>query len=126
MVDYISILIALLIICPIIPTWLVYAIVNRIVQHKTRALHFAVNWTTILYILATVMILNMMFERQFIGIVTCLILFVLAIIMIWQWRAKTEVLFGRAVKILWRICFLIFLSSYSILVVYGIAIKIFF
>ena len=109
MINYLSIIIALLITFPFIPTIIVYKVSDKIVKHKLRALHIAINWTTILYIFATIRILNMMFDQQFIGIVIGLILVLLAIIIIWQWKIKTEVLLNKALKILWRLCFIVFL-----------------
>jgi len=124
MVNYVSIIIAFLITFPFIPTIAVYKVCDIIVQHKLRALHIAINWTTILYIFATARMLNMMFNQQFIGIIIGLILLLLTVIIVWQWKSKTEVLFNKAIKILWRLCFLIFLFAYTILVVYGIIIRI--
>lgn len=126
MVNYIGMMIAFLITFPLLPTFLTYKISKKIVNHKLRALHIAINWTTILYILATITMLKNIFGRQFIGIISALILFLLTIIIIWQWKTKTEVLLSRAIKILWRLCFLIFISTYTILAIYGIMIRIIF
>ena len=126
MVNYIGMIIAFLITFPIIPTLIIYKISEKIVRHKWRALHIAINWTTILYILATITMLNIIFEKQFIGIILCLILLLLVIIIIWQWKTRTEVLFNRAIKILWRLCFLIFLVAYMMIATYGIVIRIIF
>jgi len=124
MINYLSVIIALLITFPFIPTIIVYKVSDIMMQHKLRALHIAINWTTILYILASMRILNMMFDQQFIGIIIGLILVLLAIIIIWQWKTNTEVLLNKAIKILWRLCFLIFLFAYTILVVYGVILRI--
>lgn len=126
MVNYLGMICAFFITFPFLPTILVYKISEKIVRNKLRAFHISINWTTILYILATITILNNLFEKQFIGIILGLILFILAIIIIWQWKTRTEVLFNRAIKILWRLCFLIFVSTYTIMVVYGIIIRIIF
>lgn len=124
MINYMSIIIASLITFPFIPTWLVYKVGNKIVQQRWRALHIAINWTTILYIFATMIMLNIIFEQQFIGIILGIILLILAIILVWQWKTKTEVIFSKAIKILWRLCFLIFLFTYCLLMFYGIIVRI--
>jgi len=126
MVNYISMMIAFLITFPFIPSVFVYKVSNKIVHHKLRALHIAIDWTTILYILATLKILNNIFDQQFIGIIFVFMLFLLTIIIIRQWKMNTEVLFNKAIKILWRLCFLIFLFIYIILVIYGIVVRIIF
>src|SRR5690554_2210561 len=126
MVNYMSIIIACLITFPFLSTLLIYKVSKKIVRHKLHALHLAINWTTILYILATIIMLNNIFEQQFIGIILGLILFLLAIIIIWQWKTKTEILFNRAIKIMWRLCFLIFFVAYMMIATYGIVIRIIF
>ena len=126
MINFISMIIACLITFPFVPTLLIYKVSKKIVRHKLHALHLAINWTTILYILATIIMLNNIFEQQVIGIILGLILLFLAIIIIWQWKTKTEVLFSRAIKILWRLCFLIFLVAYMMIATYGIVIRIIF
>lgn len=126
MINYMSIIIAIMITYPIIPTWLVYKIANKLVKQKWRALHITINWTTILYILATIVMLHILFEQYFIGIILGFILLLLAVIIIWQWKTRTEVLFKKAIKILWRLCFVIFLFTYFILAFYGIVIRVFF
>lgn len=126
MVNYLGFIIAFLITFPFIPTLFVYKISEKAVNHKLRAFHIAINGTTILYILATIQMLNMMFEYQFIGIVIGLVLLLLTVIIVWQWKTKTEILIDKAFKILWRLCFLIFLFSYIILSIYGITNRILF
>lgn len=126
MVNYVSIFIAFIITFPFLPTIFVYKISKKVFHHKLRALHSAINWTTILYILATTKMLNNIFEQQMIGIIIGLILLFLAIIIIWQWKTRTEVLFYKALKILWRLCFLIFLLTYTIMVVSSIIIRVIF
>lgn len=122
--NYIGMIIAFLITFPFLSTIFVYVASNKVVQHQLRAFHISINWTTILYILSTNMMLNNIFGQQFIGITIGAILFLLAMIIIWQWKTRTEVLLSRAIKIMWRLCFLFFLSTYIVLVVYGIIRKI--
>lgn len=126
MIDYMIYLIAFLITVPMISTWLIYILGKKIVGHPLKALHMAVNWTTTLYILATLSMLMDIFEQSLVGIFLGIFIFILAIIIIVQWKIRTEVVLGRAIKILWRFCFLFFLLTYSILVVSGITIRVLF
>lgn len=112
--------IALLIAFPIIATLLLYWLSEKIFKHKLKAVHFAVNWTTLLYIIADLILLFILFEWQLTGIVITILLGLLAIIMIIQWKTNTDVQFLKAFKLLWRICFLFFALLYICLVLFGI------
>lgn len=126
MVDAIIYVFALLITVPIITTISVYMICKRIVHYNLKAVHIAINWTTCFYIISSLILLKIILGRPFTGIIIGILLSVLTIIIIYQWRTKTEIVFTRAVKILWRICFLSFFILYNILVLGGIVNRILF
>ena len=126
MVDAIINFIAFMITIPIIATLLVYLLSKKMVRHKGKAFHLAVNLTTILYIFASIILLYIIFESYFIGIILVCFIGTLAIIITFQWRTTTEIIFIRAIKISWRICFLAFFIMYICLVVYGIIERILF
>lgn len=125
MVDFIIYFIAFFITIPIVATWIVYKISLKLFGHKWRAIHIAVNWTTILYMIAVLILLSNMFDQQFIGIMLVLLLSMLGGIIILQWRMSTEVVLSKALKTLWRLCFLIFLFLYICLLLIGIIQRIF-
>lgn len=105
---------------PILATWIVFYISKKIHRHKWRAIHQAVNWTTLLYIFVSIILLKVIFEQYFIGPLLLLLLCMLTFIIVIQWKIKTEVLLVKAIKQLWRACFLLFLFLYLFLVLFGI------
>lgn len=117
-------LIAFFITFPFLATWIVFFISKKIYNHQWRAIHLSVNLTTFLYICSTFVMIKLMFNQYFLGVFLIISISILALIIIIQWKTKTEVLFVRAVKQLWRVCFLMFSILYSILVITGIIIKI--
>ncbi|UJL47844.1 DUF3397 domain-containing protein [Virgibacillus sp. NKC19-16] len=126
MVDFIIYFIAFFITVPILATWIVYKISLRLYDHQWKAIRISVNWTTILYMIAVLILLSDIFDQQFIGIMLVLLLSMLAGIIILQWKARTEVVLTKAFKTLWRLCFLIFLFLYICLVLIGVIQRIFF
>ncbi|OZU90416.1 hypothetical protein CIL03_04525 [Virgibacillus indicus] len=126
MVDYIVYFFAFFITVPFFATLVVYMISRKVHPGKWKAVHKAVNWTTILYIIADIMLISIIFDRQFTGIAAVILLFILTLIIIIQWKTNTEVLFGKAFKTLWRISFLLFLFIYICLLMIGIIQRIFF
>lgn len=105
---------------PILMTWIVYFITNKIVKHQWKAIHFSVQSTAIFYIIAVAILLQNIFHYQFVGIILiCLIVF-LAVILIIQWKKDTEVVLRKGLKVLLRISFLLFGAVYIILIGYEI------
>ncbi|MBP1950618.1 DUF3397 domain-containing protein [Virgibacillus litoralis] len=125
MLDFIIYFIGFIITVPVIATWIVYYISLKIYNHKWKAFHIAVNWTTILYIIAVNTLVKEVFGISFFGIVLVILIGIYTIIIIAHWKIYTEVLFSKAFKLFWRICFLLFLILYFCLVFAGIYLRIF-
>lgn len=120
MLDIVIYLIGLIITVPIVVTWIVYFIGVKMHGHKWTALHKAVNWTTLLYIIAVLVLLQQILGNSFFGIFIILLPSIFTFITIIQWKLKTEVVFRKVFKIFWRICFLMFALLYCLLVFIGI------
>lgn len=125
MLDFIIYFIGLIVTVPIIATWIVYLISVKMYRHKWKAVHNAVNWTTILYIIAVGTLVKEIFGISFFGIILVIIISIYTIIVIAQWKIYTEVIFSKAFKVFWRICFLLFSMLYICLVLIGIYLRIF-
>ncbi|WP_339227597.1 DUF3397 domain-containing protein [Oceanobacillus sp. FSL K6-2867] len=120
MLEYFIYSIAFFITIPLIATALTYIISVKIHRVKLRALHQAVNWTTILYIIAVSIMLNLIVGSSFTGWMVVLFLIALTSVIISQWKYKNEVVFRKAVKIIWRFAFLLYFMVYILLVFIGI------
>lgn len=125
MVNVIIYCIAFFITAPIIATLIMYRLATKRFTHQLKAIHFAANWTVILYMIADLVLIAIIFERQLVSSMFITLISLLAIIVIMQWKVKTEVDFVKAFKLLWRICFLVFLLLYIFLVLFGIVTRIF-
>lgn len=122
--DLFAYFIGTIITIPVIATLVIYFASKKIFGHKWRALHAAVNWTTLLYIIAVVTMLKTIFGNSFPGIILATILAMFAIIVVIQWKMYTEVVFKKAFKVFWRACFLIFVFLYVLLIIIGIILNI--
>lgn len=120
MIQYIIYFFALLITFPVFATWFVYFISTKLYKNKWKAIHQTVHWTTFFYIFATVILLNMVYDKYFIGYLLVLLICILALIIIIQWKTNMEIVLIKAFKQLWRVCFLLFSLLYVCLVIIGI------
>ncbi|WP_249869877.1 DUF3397 family protein [Oceanobacillus saliphilus] len=124
MFEYIIYIISIFITIPFIATILVYLASVKIHNKKLKAVHTAVNWTTAFYVIAVSMLLYLIFERSFISWMIIIFILSISAIIIYQWKTRTEVELGKALKIIWRFSFLLFLLLYVVLVLIGIIQKI--
>ena len=120
MLDFIVYTLSFFITIPFLASLLVYLVSMVLDRNKLKAIHRLVNWTTLLYIIAVTIMLSIIFSLSFIGIVLILLLAILTIIIFIQWKTKGDVEITRAVKLLWRISFLLFFMLYSSLLLIGI------
>lgn len=108
----------ILIFCPLIISIIIYYLSKLFLKHSRRTFHFMISWTTIFYVVAVTLLLQDMFSINLIGTMPILLLIILSIILIIQWRTRTEVVLKNGLKLLWRFSFLIFTPVYIGLVVY--------
>jgi len=120
MIDFLIILLAFIITAPILITILTYYSLKFMYQNPHKAFLVAVNWTTIIYIIAVNTLLTYLFEGAFIGYIIVFLLCMLTIIIVLQWKNNTEINYQKALKLLWRLSFLSFFVLYISLVLYGI------
>lgn len=120
MIDILIYIISFFVTVPILASFLVYIGSMIRERNKWKAIHTAVNWTTILYIIAVAIMLRLIFNGSFLGIILIFILVVLSVIIFSQWKGKRDVQLKEAVKLLWRLSFLVFFILYGCLALYGI------
>ncbi|WP_369693677.1 DUF3397 domain-containing protein [Lentibacillus sp. CBA3610] len=109
---------------PVMITLAVYFVSKNIYGRKWRALHAAVNWTTLLYIINVMIMFKTIVGSAFPGIILAVLLTMFAVIAVVQWKMYTEVVFRKVFKIFWRACFLIFIVLYVLLILIGIILNI--
>ncbi len=109
---------------PIIATVIVYIIVLKLSRSSKKAVHIAVNWSTIFYIISTIILIQYLFNTSITGFILIFMLFVLAVIIFYQWKANVDIEIKKAFKILWKICFLLFFILYVTFSIIGIIMEI--
>lgn len=103
---------------PFVMTFLVYYFSKRTFGNQWRAIHTAVQWTAIFYIIAVAILLKMMLQQSVFGYMLILLIVILAIILIFQWKHQAEVILKDGLRLLWRVSFLLFSITYSGLLIY--------
>lgn len=120
MLNFISYTVSIFITLPLFASMLVYIVSMIIERNKWKAIQKLVNWTTLFYIIAVTIMLTLIFGMGFTGIVLITLLAILTCIIFIQWKTRRDVEIRRAVRLLWRISFLLFFVLYGCLMLVGI------
>lgn len=120
MIELIAFVLGVLITLPVLATILIYFISYKFYEKRQHAVHLAVNLTTLFYILAVGTMLHIIFGKSYFGIIFILLIIILGISVIVQWKVKGEIIFKYAWKGFWRFSFLIFVLAYFGLSIYGL------
>lgn len=110
----------LFLLIPFLITYFIYRFVYIKKHDEKQAMQRAVNYSTIFYIIGVLYIIHYMFESYFIGYILIGLISLLGLILIKQWKNGEEVVLFKGIKVLWRLCFLLFLISYISLLLFQI------
>ena len=111
---------SLIVTFPFLITLIIYMAVKFIKKNNVLALHKALDWSTLFYLVAVYFINSMYSDFPLISIITVLLLVVLSFILIYQRKSYNELNLLKASKIVWRLCFIIFFLLYIGYALYGI------
>ncbi len=110
---------------PIGATLLLYVISTLFYKNRWKAIHLAVQGSAIFYVIAVIILLEKLILTPIIGYTTIFIILLLAIILIIQWKTKTDVVLMNGIKVCARICFLFFGFIYILLISYEVFLNIY-
>ncbi|MFD1018071.1 DUF3397 domain-containing protein [Thalassobacillus hwangdonensis] len=123
MIDGFMYLYAALVTLPIPFMLLVYFVTRKIYRHKWKAIHKTVNVMTILFILSVDLLCTVLFGTSYIGWILLFLLITFGAALIIQFNKTEDVHVLRAFKRFWRFNFLLFLTVYIGLSVYGLTME---
>ncbi|ACJ34201.1 DUF3397 domain-containing protein [Anoxybacillus flavithermus] len=121
MKDILTSFIAIMIVMPFFSFFFIFTFAKAIFKRKgKRALHFAVNGSTIFFIFAVHVLLQAVFQRSYIVELLIFLIVTFMIGMILYWKKTGDVSLQRTFKLYWRMQFLLFATAYIGLFIYGI------
>src|SRR5690625_293774 len=89
-----------LIILSILMTLLFYFFGLHFTGNRWKSIHKASQWTVIFYVIAVSLLLEKIFQHGFIGYILILLIIILAVILIIQWKKDTEVTLLSGLRLL--------------------------
>ncbi|MBB6455019.1 fatty acid desaturase [Salirhabdus euzebyi] len=124
MIDFMTYIIALFITIPILSFFIIFFVMLKLTQQKSKAVRRAADMTTILLLIAVATALRITFGTFILPWLIIFLILMFGTILYFQWKTQEEVLFLKAFKSFWRVSFLLFTCVYFVTVFYGILIRI--
>jgi hypothetical protein len=124
MFDVISSFFATLITIPLLVYILIFVFVKKLTNNHRKAVHLALDLSTIFFILSVHYLVLTIWERSYFSYIFIFMLICAIIFVIINWKVKGEIIFTRFFKGYWRFNFLIFFMAYIGLTIYGIVLRV--
>jgi len=102
----------ILMVIPILLTYVSYKGIYVIRKKKWKAIHLSVQFTAIFYVIAVSIMIKVIFQLNVTSYIIIFHIAMLSILLIIQWKTKTEVILIDGLKLLFRLSFLIFFLPY--------------
>lgn len=125
MIDFFIYILAILITVPPVLALIVYYFSLKRFHSTMRAVHATVRWTTLFFIVAVDLLISVVFNISATGGIIVALLILLTLIIYYQWK-NTEIRLRKALRLLWRITFLLFFVLYLLLLLAGVVKQIVF
>jgi hypothetical protein len=118
--SFISSIITIFLTVPLLGFFIIYVLNKLITKNTRKSFHKALDYSTILFIVAVHFLLITIWDRSFFGLILLLLLVIAMIFVVIHWKIKGEIIFTKVFKGFWRFNFLIFFLAYISLTVFGI------
>lgn len=111
---------AIFVTIPILAYVLIFVISKQITKQHRRAVRYALDGSTLLFIISVHFLITTIWEKSFLWLILLLILIIGVAVAFLNWKVKQEIDYNRVFRGFWRFNFLMFFSAYIILIIIGI------
>jgi hypothetical protein len=118
--SFISSIITIFLTVPLLGFFIIYVLNKLITKNTRKSFHKALDYSTILFIVAVHFLLITIWGKSFFGLILLILLVIAMVFVVIHWRIKGEIIFTKVFKGFWRFNFLIFFLAYISLTVFGI------
>ncbi|TWE08931.1 uncharacterized protein DUF3397 [Neobacillus bataviensis] len=105
---------------PIIGTFLVFTVIKLTLKTTKKALHMALDYTTIFYIISVHFLIVTLWDKSFFWLIILVMLVIAMVFVFVHWKVKEEIIVKRVWKGFWRFNFILFFFTYFVLTFYGL------
>jgi hypothetical protein len=120
LITVLSFIIAFLVTIPVFGFVFTYFIVLKLTKNRRKSVHKALDYSTILFILAVHFLILAIWEKSFFWLIFLFLIVLAMVFVIIHWKVKKEIVLRIVFKGFWRLSFLIFFIAYITLTLYGL------
>ena len=118
--SFISSIITIFLTVPLLGFFMIYLFNKLITKNTRKSFHKALDYSTILFILAVHFLFITIWEKSFFWWIFLVLVLIAMVFVVINWKVKGEIVFTKVFKGFWRFNFLVFFLSYISLTIYGI------
>ncbi|MDP4161571.1 MAG: DUF3397 domain-containing protein [Bacillota bacterium] len=105
---------------PIFGYLALYFVVRVLTKNKRKSIHFASDYSTILFIVCVHFSILVIFGKSLVWYIVLAMMVISSFFVFLHWKLKGEIHYGRVFKGIWRFHFLIFFFAYIFLTLFGV------
>ncbi|MDF2903866.1 MAG: hypothetical protein K0S25_1504 [Bacillus sp. (in: firmicutes)] len=105
---------------PLLGFIVIYFVSKKIFKSSRRAVHLAIDWSTILLILSVNQIIFVLWQKSFLWAIFLVLILVALVFVFIHWKTKHEIVFRPIFKGFWRMNFLLFFTAHIFLLILGL------
>jgi Protein of unknown function (DUF3397) len=113
-------ILALLFIMPFAGFLAVFFICRFVTKNARRSVHYALDFSTVLFIFSVHFLLKTIWEKSFFWLIILVLIVTAMVFVIVHWKVKEEINLKKVMKGFWRFNFLLFSLVYIVLTLYGL------
>lgn len=117
-------IIATLITIPIIAYLLVFIATKQITKNHRKAVNYAINSSTILFILSVHFLIESLWNISLLWVILLIVIVISMLVVLVHHKIKEEISFSKVFKGAWRLNAFVFILAYLALVVYGMFVSV--
>jgi hypothetical protein len=117
---FLSVAAATLVTLPLVGYLLMFIFSKQLTKNHKRSVQRAIDFSTLLFIISNHFLIVVIWGKSFLWLILLILITLAIIFVLYHWKVRQEIEYTRVFKGYWRMNFLLFFSSYVVLIIYGI------
>lgn len=124
MLEFLSWIAASFVTIPLISYILVFTVVKGVTKNHRLAVNWALDICTLFLIFAVHVMISVIWNHSYLWVILLILIGIAILFVMVHWYTKEEFRVGRALRGFWRFNFLLFISAYLLLMIYGLVMRV--
>jgi hypothetical protein len=122
--EFLSSIIATFVTIPLFGYIIVFVITKIVTKQHRKAVRIALDFTTLLIIMAVHYFIKAIWGTSYLWLILLIMILIAIVFVIIHWKVKHEIHFAKVFKGFWRFSLLLFGIAYTVLLLYGLILRV--